>query len=126
MSDKYLNFLEIISENLSNEDSEFVKNNKDLISKKLSELSFYLNNFIEVSSNQSLSKKEKIKSIQNISSKSKNEIPAKNNTAITKAPITSVDPRSGWDIINSPKRAKTTKGLKKPNEVLMSLSLLTQ
>ena len=55
-----------------------------------------------------------------------NEIPAKNNIAITKAPITKVDPRSGWDKINNPKIAKTNKGLKKPNEVLISLSLLTQ
>ena len=56
----------------------------------------------------------------------KHEIPAKNNIAITNAPITSVDPRSGWDIIRIPKSANTTKGLTKPNEVLISLSLLTQ
>ena len=56
----------------------------------------------------------------------RNEMPAKNNRAITKAPITNVDPRSGWDIINNPKRANTTKGLKNPNEVLISLNLLTQ
>ena len=55
-----------------------------------------------------------------------NEIPAKNNIAITKAPITKVDPRSGWDKINNPKIAKTNKGLKKPNEVLISPNLLTQ
>ena len=53
-------------------------------------------------------------------------MPAKNSTAITKAPITNVDPRSGRDIINSPKRANTIKGLKNPSEVLISLSLLTQ
>ena len=56
----------------------------------------------------------------------KNEIPAKNNIAITKAPITRVDPRSGWDIIKSPKKPSTIKGLKKPNEVLISPNLLTQ
>ena len=50
----------------------------------------------------------------------------KNSIAITRDPITRVDPRSGWDRINNPKIANTNKGLKKPNEVLISPNLLTQ
>ena len=68
--------------------------------------------------------KEPINESNNVNCKK--EIPAKNSIAITRDPITRVDPKSGWDRINNPKTAKTNKGLKKPNEVLISLNLLTQ
>ncbi len=66
MNTKYYNILNSISENLSEEDARYVKDNIAKINHKLLDLSDYIRNYVNISADQNYSEKEKIENIKNL------------------------------------------------------------